>query len=1163
MTRVIYYIGYGACILRSRTLWLVLGVLLMHLMSGITDARAMTMAEGRWARISVGESGLYVLSASELKELGFERIDKVRIWGFGGALLPEAIVLTAGRPMTEVPTILEGDRLYFYGMGTTQWQYDAQRGLYTHTTNHYARRGYYLISEGDSPLRMASLGALPLEHPATGADTYIATLLHEEDTYSLSGSGRRLYGESFQTTSRRSYTHRVSGALRARAALAMMAYPRQTDAVLTLSLGANAHTSARVGLSEMNRLANGGAYHVYGMHAQGCASSWQTLDGDQIDVQLGINTSSMVSHLDYYELNVEAKLRYSGSGQMHFSRPAPLGSSYTEYVLAGARDRLLLRVDDSNTATRIDLSRATQLEDALSMRLPAHSPSGAPSRYLVLSPSDAMRPRLEGQVGNRYIRTQTSAPDLLVITTEALRAESMRLARHYEAQGMVVLVVSQQEIFDEFNGGTPDATAYRLAVRHLTDLYKVTRGTTDVDMQLLLIGDAAYDNRKLTSDWQSPALQSTEFLLSYQSVNSLDLSSYSSDDYFAVVSDEPRRTPTPRQTMYPQLHELPMDIGVGRLPVRTATEARAVIDKIIAYEGGADRGVWRMRATFVADNGDSNSHTRQSIEISNVLESAHPVLRLSKIYLSAYPRQSVGGQVTVPGAKRALMEALDRGVLLVNYNGHGSPRSWTDEQVLTQSDVQGFAYKHLPLWITATCDFSYFDGVASSAGEDILLHPTSGGIALLSTTRVVYDLPNVQLNKAVLRELFAPDAEGRPRPLGRVIRDAKNALRTMSSPENRLNFILLGSPLTRIALPPTDAVVSKVADQETDATTQPIALSALDKVRLEGYIRRGDGSIDGDFNGTAQITIYDGEQQLTTIDNFARNGNPVPPVAYRVYANVIYTGTTTVSNGYYSTEFIVPKDVAYSGEPGLISLYALEAGRTREVVGYSRQIRISSGSSSNASEDTEAPQVLTLTLSGVAVEGRPRVPATSMLYARLRDESAINLSAAGVGHRITLEIDGRTDMTYDLSQYYEPLEGVATEGTLRFAMPELPTGEHSARLTVWDVYNNASIVPFSFIVQSDLMPELDTPLITSGGELRVAYRRAGLVQTASLEVFDLSGRLVVVAPEERLSTSGSGILSLPLNTLAGGLPPAVYIVRVGLGGSSGSKRYSAVRWQVQ
>ena len=66
--------------------------------------------------------------------------------------------------------------------------------------------------------------------------------------------------------------------------------------------------------------------------------------------------------------------------------------------------------------------------------------------------------------------------------------------------------------------------------------------------------------------------------------------------------------------------------------------------------------------------------------------------------------------------------------------------------------------------MTATCKFSYFDNPEQvSAGEELLLNPNGGAIALFSTTRLVYSQPNYNLNTKFIENIFTT-------PLGEFLR---------------------------------------------------------------------------------------------------------------------------------------------------------------------------------------------------------------------------------------------------------------------------------------------------------------------------------------------------------------------------------------------------------
>lgn len=1157
-----------------RNLYIYVLVALLALSNmGASGQRLSPIAQGHWAKISIGESGLHRLSKSDLKSLGFEHPERVRLWGYGGTLLSEQIVLLRGHGLQEVPTLLEGDHLYFYGEGVTSWHYLPSSQFFTHRTNHYTTRGYYLLSEGEQPLRMEVDPAQEVQPSGAEAQEGISFVLGEEDLYSPSKSGRKLYGQSMQTRPRLSFSHSLPEAVGLRLRFAFMAFPSGQDATLRALIAGTEVARASITLTEMQSVVSSGTYKVYGTEKEHIAPGEIPVSGSAIGVDFELSGTGYPAHLDYYELNVRQRLRLPARGQLRFSRllSQRMPNQMQAYQLEGVQGAMLLRLERNGRATLVKQGIAT---DAIGLELKATDEAGVPVQHLVCSLDAAQSPQLHGRIPNQNLLGSSKPADLLIITTAALRAEATRLANHYQGQGYRVELATQEEVFNEFNGGTPDATAYRLWVRYHYDLHQQQYPGEDSPLQLLLIGDAAHDNRKLTQDWQTPFLKNTELLLSYQSVSSLDLSSYTSDDYFGVLRDETSRgSDREGYPIFPELKDLPMDIGVGRLPVRTPQEARQVIDKIIRYETQLQSGAWKMRTVFLADNGDGNSHTRQSLEISNRLEAQVPALELTKIYMAAYPRESVGGQTAVPGAHRAFLEALNEGVLIANYNGHGGPKSWADEQVLTINDIQNFSFSHLPLWITATCDFGGFDDPTTSAGEEILLHPTSGGIALLSTTRVVWDIPNQMLNMAILKELFTPDRDGRYRPLGLVVRDAKNSLRTRSTPENRLNFVLLGSPLLRLPLPPNRVHVSSLSGQ-SPTDREAIRLHALERIPIEGYIQTPMGDIDGDFSGHISLTIYDGEEELETIDNFSRYDAHVRPVRYRAYRNVIYTGYADVDGGRFATYFDIPKDVAYSGRNGRISLYALDPKSGREVVGLSANFIITPGSSDRISEDNEGPSIHSIKLSGRDALSLPRVASETLLEVELSDKSAINLSTAGIGHRVRLTIDGNTEHTHDLSRYYTPLPSPSGAGIIRYLLKGLSVGQHTARFEVWDIHNNATQTDFSFVVEERITPHIQQielhPSPVARGQnisLVVTHDLPGSNLTARLAIYDLSGRLLWERKPIRLiaAESSSYRLHVPSSDLPqlALWPSGTYLLRLSLSAHSDSETSTGIKFIVK
>jgi hypothetical protein len=94
---------------------------------------------------------------------------------------------------------------------------------------------------------------------------------------------------------------------------------------------------------------------------------------------------------------------------------------------------------------------------------------------------------------------------------------------------------------------------------------------SDRIQSVLLFGKGSFDYKDRID-------RNTNFVPIYSSRNSLHpISSYSSDDYFTFMDAEEGEWPESGNGNHL------MDVGIGRLPVKTIEEARIVVDKLINY----------------------------------------------------------------------------------------------------------------------------------------------------------------------------------------------------------------------------------------------------------------------------------------------------------------------------------------------------------------------------------------------------------------------------------------------------------------------------------------------------------------------------------------------------------------------------------------------------
>ena len=520
-----------------------------------------------------------------------------------------------------------------------------------------------------------------------------------------------------------------------------------------------------------------------------------------------------------------------------------------------------------------------------------------PERFVVFDPKATFeKPAFDSQVANQNLHSIPSA-ELLVIYHPDFEEPARRLAQHrVDHNGYDVVMATIGEVYNEFSGGSVDPTAIRnfAAMLH----------RRDADFKyMLFVGDGTYDYRHLNADHSDD-----NFIPVYETDESMDpIRAFPSDDYFALLDDQEGETLLGA-----------IDIAVGRLPVATLEEAEAVIDKIINYDlDPATLQDWRMRLVYIADDEDNNLHLNQSEDISRDVEEDNTLFNLNRIYLDAYQQLSTPGGARYPDVNAAINNSIFQGVLAMNYLGHGGHLGWAQERILGISDIQSWSnYDRLPLFITATCSFTGYDEPSyKSAGEQVLLNPTGGAVALMTTVRPVYSSSNKRLTDAVFNILF-DIVDGEYRPIGDIMRIAKNSNSQDTIDLNARKFAIIGDPSMVLAYPEHQVIITEMNDQPVGGT--PDTVGALQKVSLNGEVHHKDGGKMENFNGKAYITVYDKQQVVKTLANDPKSYER----EFRNLSKIIFKGSATVVNGEFSAAFVVPQDIDYTYGAGKISVYA-------------------------------------------------------------------------------------------------------------------------------------------------------------------------------------------------------------------------------------------------
>ena len=364
----------------------------------------------------------------------------------------------------------------------------------------------------------------------------------------------------------------------------------------------------------------------------------------------------------------------------------------------------------------------------------------------------------------------------------------------------------------------------------------------------------------------------------------------------------------------------------------------------------------------------------------------------------------------------------------------------------------------MPVFVTATCEFSRFDDPERvSAGEWVFLNPNGGGSALFTTTRLTF----AGTNKSLLENFYAKvfnQSGGEYYRLGELFVASKEG---MGNSANVHAFVLLGDPAMRMAYPEKHVVTTSITS--TNSTAVPDTLQALSEITISGQVQDVNGQLMQGFSGTVFPTVFDKVSEIWT----KANQNQGDPVQFFLQKNPVYKGKVDVVDGRFSFSFIVPKDIAYKYGPGKISYYARSS--ITDANGYSDIIV--GGYNNSSPVDEEGPE-LALFMNTRSFKPGGITSQNPVLLADVSDPSGINTVGNGIGHDITAILDGKTTTPYVLNDYYVSDLNTFKSGTISYPLFDLADGPHSITVKVWDVYNNSTSSTINFVVASSAQTAL-------------------------------------------------------------------------------------------
>jgi len=1127
---------------------------------GSRYAQNSVLKSGKWFKIAVDTSGIYKLTYDDLSSMNIGDPANVRIFGYGGALLPELFTNPYIDDLPEVAIYMNkgadgifnnGDYILFYAQGVISWTYDYPPGqppgqsvsMFYHKINHYSNKGYYFLTcdAGIGIGKRISIIDAPTETPNGDIVDFTHYDLHEKDLVNLASGGREFYGEEFNSSApTQTYVFSTPNMLTQSERIRIKAANR-SNSTINIAVAIN-----NVNLDTLKNIAPVTSGYS-GVDKKSIFTFTPLSVTNTVTVKLSCSPASAIANLDFIELNVRRRLIMVGN-EFYF-RNKTTQNQFKRFVVAkAAANTQIWDITDRQNIKQITTTRSS---DTLTFVANISSIK----EYLAINPfADFKTPNLIVAVANQNLHALPQT-DYVIIANKDFLGEAERLAKvHRQRSNLDVTVVDAEKIYNEFSSGTPDATAYRRFVKMFYDRgVSDASGNTKIPKYLLLFGDGSFDNRELLKNASAPIRR----LLTYQAVNSVSgTDSYVSDDYFGYMDDN-TGLDSGGLSANQQLK-----IGVGRFPVYSLEQAKTVVDKTIKYMDNNIRGSWKNQLLYIADDGNTGTHANDADSVTRITAALNPELLIKKLYFDAYKQVVTAAGERYPDVERLLDNYIKQGVLMINYMGHGSMNNLSAEQIVTKQSIDKMYNDKFPLWVTATCDFTGFDQFNESGGEKLLWNKNGGTMALFSTTRTVYASSNAELNRYFANHLFDTDENCNPLSLGDIFRLSKNLQKTSS---NKFAFILVGDPALKLVYPNPAKVITDSINFNPVNSLIFDTISALGLVNIAGHIENCYGDEIQGFNGIVTAHVFDKEETITTLNNSGNGYDETNTYfQYKDRPNPLFVGSVNVKNGKFKITFVVPKDIKYNFGTGRIVYYVTEGTEGNwgmEGNGYFENFIIG-GETENVSIDTIGPDV-TLYMNLPTFRNGGKVNPSPLFVADIFDKSGINTIGSGVGHDMIMRIsginkNGKPVANYNneeivLNNYYESELNSYQKGKVEYQLNDLEDGNYTIKFRVWDMYNNSTNAELSFVVTRDGKIGADAsiyPNPAAVGEpitFYITHDRPSQPLTYSIYVADLAGcKLTTIANKQTITTGTTTEIQWNPATESGILEQGIYIVRIEL-----------------
>lgn len=827
------------------------------------QAQSSVLNAGNWYKINTSSEGIYKITYSDLQNYGINpaAIDprNIQLFGNGGGMLPQANNAPKTNDLQEVAIKVIGendgifnpaDYILFYGQSANKWFYDNQNQSYQHQKNLYSDFAYYFLTIGASNGKRINTQNSLAATPNYTSNKYDNLIFYEKDSFNLIKSGREWFGELFDTQLNYTFNYNISNLDLSSTITLNYEVAARSGSTSQIDVSSNSNNSS-VSPNVVNMQSNTSRYANLKNATMNFTPSSTTIP---ITFTYNKPDTNSIAWLNYFELITRNNLT-KNNNQLIFKDYTNINNgNITQFRISNtlSTDFVWEITNHNNVVEQSKTFSSGISEFVLS--------TDSLREFIVFDLSNLLTPNFINIVNNQNLHG-VGNPEMVIVTHPNFVNEANSLANfHLSNDGITTAVVTTEEIYNEFSSGAQDITSINNFMEHL---YHQSGSNLKY---LLLFGDASYD-------YKNRITPNTNFVPSYQSENSVDMiGSLTSDDYYGLL-DTNEGTWTTNEFM---------DIAIGRLPVKTVQQANDMVNKIIFYKTNtASFGGWRKTITFIADDGDGNTHMAQADNLAEMVDLNNCNFNVEKIYSDEYQQITINNEDSYPDVNQKIINSYRRGSQIINYTGHGGESQLAHENILDTNTIDTLNNSNYPLMITASCETSRYDNPEFIPfGEQFLLHPTAGNIATYSTTRLVFSSPNFILNQDIYNTIFTK-VNGKYKTIGEVFKEIKNLNATIT---NNRNFTLLGDPALTLNFP--EYVVNAM---------HPDTLQSNNNNTITGQIEDDNNVLQSWFNGSVVVLIKSSKDTIITLANDGGS-----PFVFLDRRDTIFYDTIPITNGTFS-----------------------------------------------------------------------------------------------------------------------------------------------------------------------------------------------------------------------------------------------------------------------